>query len=347
MVAEHAAHDLDVIDTERRAAGGDRGRDAREVAGHDIRVALDDHDLLALGDVAAREIESVEHLRLVEDERLGGVEVLGALIVVEQLAGAEADGLPRHVADRPDHAAPEAVVGVAAVTGGEQARGDEIVLAEPLLQEGVLEGVERLGGVAHAEALGRGLVEAPAPEEVATGLGPRLGELGTEELLGGGIRRQQTRAGAVIGGRGCPVLVVQLDSGARRHALHGLLEAHVIHALQEGEDVTVFAASEAVVATDAWTHVEARTALLVERAETLERADTGRFEGHVVAHDVGDVDAGPDLVDIASTNETGHALILGSRRPRRPGARFAVWRARGQAYRSCQALAEGSVSEAT
>src|SRR5690606_5406849 len=121
----------------------------------------------------------------------------------------------------------------------------------------------------------------------------------------GRVRSEQTRAIAVIGCRRTPVFVMQLDAGTRRHPFHGLLEAHVIHALQEGEDVTVFAASEAVVATDARTHVEARAALLVEWAETLERADTGRLEGHVVAHDVGDVDTGPDLVDIASTNETG------------------------------------------
>src|SRR5690606_24037611 len=101
--------------------------------------------------------------------------------------------------------------------------------------------------------------------------------------------------------------------------LHRLLEAHVVHALQEGEDVAVFAASEAVITPDAGSHVETRTALLVERTQPLERADARRLEGHVVAHDVGDVDAGPDLVDVASTNETSHALILGSRRDAGPG----------------------------
>ena len=123
-VAEHPADDLDVVDAEARAAGGDRGRDAREVAGHHIRVALDDHDLLVLGDVAAGEVEPVEHLALVVDRRLGGVEVLRPLVllVVEQLAGAEPDGLAGDVADRPDQPAAEAVVVVAAVAGAEQAR---------------------------------------------------------------------------------------------------------------------------------------------------------------------------------------------------------------------------------
>ncbi len=37
---------------------------ACEMTGHHIRVPLDDDDLLAAGDVAPREVESVEHLAL-------------------------------------------------------------------------------------------------------------------------------------------------------------------------------------------------------------------------------------------------------------------------------------------
>jgi hypothetical protein len=141
-----------------------------------------------------------------------------------------------------------------------------------------------------------------------------------EELLGGGIRGEQAGPVAVIGGSGTPIFVVQFDARTGRHAFDGLLEAHVIHALQEGEDVAIFSAAEAVVAPDAGPHVETRAALLVERAEPLERTDTRRFERHVVAHDVGDVHARTDLVDIASTNQSGHVLILGLSRASWPGA---------------------------
>ena len=95
-----------------------------EVAGHDIRVALDHDDLLAAGDVALGEVEPVEHLALVVDRRLGGVEVLRALVVVEQLARAEADGLPGDVADRPDQPAAEPVVALPRSPVLEQAGGD-------------------------------------------------------------------------------------------------------------------------------------------------------------------------------------------------------------------------------
>ena len=84
----------------------------------------------------------------------------------------------------------------------------------------------------------------------------------------------------------------------------------VVHLLQEGEDVAALAAAEAVVEADLRAHVEARAALVVERAEALQRADAGALQRHVVADDVGDVDARPDLVDVASANEAGHALIL-------------------------------------
>ena len=108
------------------------------------------------------------------------------------------------------------------------------------------------------------------------------------------------------------VFVVQLEADAGGHPLDGLLEGDVIHPLQEGEDVAALAAAEAVVEADLRAHVEARAALLVERAEPLERADPGALERHVVADDVREVDAGPDLVDVASTNESGHDPILGS-----------------------------------
>jgi hypothetical protein len=86
----------------------------------------------------------------------------------------------------------------------------------------------------------------------------------------------------------------------------------VVHLLDEAEDVAVLAAAEAVVPADLWPHMEARAALVVERAQALERADSSALEGDVVAHDVGDVDSRSNLVDVVSSNEAGHVLILGS-----------------------------------
>jgi hypothetical protein len=40
----------------------------------------------------------------------------------------------------------------------------------------------------------------------------------------------------------------------------------------------------------------------VERAQALERVDTGPLEGDELAHDVGNVDALPHLVNVRSSN---------------------------------------------
>ena len=84
---------------------------AGQVAGHHVGVALDDHGLRGAGDLAPGQVDAVEHLALLVDRRLGGVEVLRLdPVVVEDPARAEADGVAARVADRPQQPAAEAVV---------------------------------------------------------------------------------------------------------------------------------------------------------------------------------------------------------------------------------------------
>src|SRR5690606_31833924 len=115
------------------------------------------------------EVEPVEHLRLLVDRRLGGVQVLGAAVVVEQPTRAEPDDLPGDVADRPHYAAAEAVVD-AALTLREESGGGELLAGEPLRGEGVEEARPPLRRVAHAEVRGGAGVEAALPQESAGGL---------------------------------------------------------------------------------------------------------------------------------------------------------------------------------
>src|SRR5690606_26195965 len=88
-------------------------------------------------------------------------------------------------------------------------------------------------------------------------------------------------------------------------------------------DVARLAAAEAVVVAELRTHVEARAALVVERAEALERADPGRLQAHMLADDVGDVGAGLHLFDVALSNPARHGphpsspVELGGRGPAR------------------------------
>ena len=166
VVAHDAAERGDVVGAEGGAAGGDRGGDAGQVAGHDVGVPLDDDDPMAAGDLALGEVEPVEHPGLLVERRLGGVEVLRPVVVVEQPAGAEADDLAGHIADRPDHAAAEAVVDAALALRDEPA-GDELVTGEALRGEGVEHRRPALGGEADAEVRGSARVEPALAEEAA------------------------------------------------------------------------------------------------------------------------------------------------------------------------------------
>ena len=122
LVAHDPAQRLDVVDAEGRAAGGDGGLDAGEVAGHDVGVPLDDHRGPVTSDGLLGGVEAIEHGRLLVDRRLGGVEVLRLdPVVVEEPARAEPDAVAGDVPDRPDQPAPEPVVETAAPAPGEPA----------------------------------------------------------------------------------------------------------------------------------------------------------------------------------------------------------------------------------
>ena len=111
MVVQQPAQHPAVVLAERGAAGRDRGGYAGQVAGHHVGVALDHDRLRGAGDVAAGEVDAVEHLGLLVDRRLGGVEVLRLdPVVVEDPAGTEADRVAGGLPDRPEQPAAEPVV---------------------------------------------------------------------------------------------------------------------------------------------------------------------------------------------------------------------------------------------
>ena len=286
---------------------------AGEVGRHDVGVPLDDHRPALGRDGLLRGVEPVEHLGLLVDRRLGGVEVLGRdAVVVEQAPGAEADRVAGRVADRPDEAAPEPVVEAAAPPPREPP-GDHLVLGEAALAQVPGQGLAVARCEADAEPLGRAAVEAALAEEVAPrpGLGVRRVEEDLRiELLGDAVGLQQPRAPAerdavAVGTR--TVLVVELEPELGGEALDGLGEGEVLHLLDEGEDVAALATAEAVVRADRRAHREARRLLVVERAEPLERPDTGGAEGHVVAHDVLDGRALLDRRDVLGPDPTRHS----------------------------------------
>lgn len=176
-----------MVAAEGGAAGRDGGRDAGQVAGHDVRVALDDDRAARLGDLLLGEVDAVEDLGLPVDRRLRRVQVLRAVVVLAQAAGAEADDLAADVADGPHQTAAEAVDGPAAALLGDPG-GDELLVGEALATQEAREVVPACRAVADAEVRGGGLVEAALGEELAADL--RLGALQLVHVeLGGHLVR--------------------------------------------------------------------------------------------------------------------------------------------------------------
>ena len=110
---------------------------------------------------------------------------------------------------------------------------------------------------------------------------------------------------------GAGVFVAQLDAEPAGQLLDRLLEREVLDALEEVDDVAAHLAAEAVVETLGRGDVEAGAALLVERAEPLQAAATGRPKRDVVADDFGDSGHIAHACDVVVADAAGHAVSLG------------------------------------
>ena len=152
VVHEQPARYLDVGGAEGGAARGDGGADAGEVARHHVRVPLDHDGLLLRADRLAREVDPVEHLGLLVQQALGGVQVLWSVVIVEQLAGAESDRVAGQIADRPHEPTSEPVVH-AALAARDEAAGQQLVVTETLRPQVRGERVPAAGGEPDAEVL--------------------------------------------------------------------------------------------------------------------------------------------------------------------------------------------------
>ncbi len=293
LVTHDATQRLDVIHAERRATRRDGIVDAREVRGHDVGVALDDDSASLARDRLLREVQPVQDVGLLVDRRLARVEVLRLdAVVFEDAARAEADGVARDVADRPDDAATEPVVEAPRRLTDEP--GSRHLLGAETLGAQVRR--QRVAGAwreADAEVL-RGLaVETLGAQEIPPGAGRRVAKqrLGVE-LLRHAVRLDEPHAPPrrlTVGP--LALLVTQHHPGLRGEALDGLGERQVLGLHDERDDVTRLTAPETVIDTDGGTHGEARRLLVVERAQPLERTGARAPQRHVLGDDVLDVDA--------------------------------------------------------
>src|ERR1022692_854153 len=291
---------------ERRAAGRHGRGDAGQMAGHHIGVALYDHGLPALGDVALRQVGAVEHGALLEDRRLRGVQVLGAVVVGGQLAGAERDHVAAQVPDRPDQPAAE-LVRQAVPAAARQSPGEQLVLGEPQAAQVPGGHLPVVGGVADAEPLGVGDLESARGEELASWRGT-----GGQELLRIKLGRRPVRfeqpapLRLLLAWNMAALLVAQLDAAPGRQPLHRLGEAESVDLADERDDVTALGAGEAVPQAASRGDVERRRLLLVERAQALHRAAARATQLEELPDDLGDGRAGTDQLVVLVTDPAWH-----------------------------------------
>ena len=308
VVHEQPAQQLHVRLAEGGAAGGHRGGHPRQLHRHHVGVALDDDGLVPLLDLPLGQVEPEQHLGLLVQHRVRGVDVLRLEgVVVEQAPGAETDHVTAEVAQRPEQA-PVEPVDRAALALLADPGGDELGDLEPLAHQDLRQGVPPRGGVAAAEGGRRRGVEAALGEVGAGRLGLGFAELRGVELLGGGVHRDQPGPGAAVAlDAGAPALVGQRVAHPLGQALDGLHEAEVLHLLDELDGVAALAAAEAVVVAVRRTHVERRRLLVVEGAQALERAPAGRAQRDVLADDLLDAGALADLRDVPVRDASSHA----------------------------------------
>ncbi len=314
-VEQEPAQDADVLGAERGAAGGDRYGDAGEVAGHDVGVALHDDHAPGLGYLPAGQVDPVQHLGFLVQGRLGRVEVFRALVVLEELAGAEADGRARGVADGPDEAAAEPVDEAAAAAGFGQARAGQFLGGEAFGAQVLGEGVPGVGGVAAAEGVGGRAVEAAVGEEAAGDLGVGFDQLAGVEGGGGGVGLQEALLEAGLVGRAAAdapvdVLIGQFYAGPGGEALDGLDEGEPVEFGEECDGVAADAAAEAVVDAAGGRDVEAGRAFVVERAQPFEVAAAGVAERDPFADHLGDVDAFAHQLNVSVPDTARHCSPL-------------------------------------
>ena len=261
---------------------------------HHVGVALDDHDLAAPWRSPASRGRCRRAPATSCRSCVSGVLRYFGLdpVVVEQPPGTETDDVAGHVADRPHQPAAEAVVGPRCPAPARPG-GDQLVLGEALAAQVAAAAASptaarsRRRTVAAASrskpALGEELPRRrPAPRRARELLGEeRLRDRGAPRPAAAGAR-------ARAAGRGRPPSSSYRSSmpEPRREPLDGLGERQVVDLLHERDDVAALAAAEAVVEADLRPHVERRRALVVERAEPLQRADPGRLEGDVLADDL-------------------------------------------------------------
>ena len=236
------------------------------MAGHHVGVALHDDRLPALRDLALGQVRPVQHGALAEQRGLRRVEVLGPVVLLVELAGAERDDVAGQVADGPHQPAAEPVTRPAVALDG-QARADQVGVGEAASAQVPGQVFPRLRRVPDAEPLGIGELETAIGQEGTSVRGIGSAQSFGIKLGGGPVRVDQPAPLALFLPRDvAALLVAQLDAGPAGQPLDRLDEAESVDLLHELDRVATLGTRKTVEKSSCWGDVERGCFLLVERA---------------------------------------------------------------------------------
>jgi hypothetical protein len=277
---------------QRGAHRADRLGDPRLPQRDHIGVALDQHQPPRPRRGRTREVGAVDERALVEQLRLGRVEVLG-LVARRQRPRAEAEHVPLDVGEREHDPPAEAV---------DQARS----LPPPHREPG---GEQLRLGVAGAPRRGHDAVPRARREadtelaqhvllEAALGqVGARRSRLGrlpqhAHEVRGGALeqRQQPLALAAPLGLARVLGLTLELDARPLGQQLERTREVKPLGLHREAEDIAARAAAEAVVELLDRLDAERRRALVMERAQAGHAVRPSRLELCPRAHELDEID---------------------------------------------------------
>jgi hypothetical protein len=314
-LARDAEQAIEVFGRGRRAERRDRPGDAGLREADHVHVAFHDQQPLDFPQRLPRLVEPVQLPALVEQRRLGRVQVLGLALVED--AAAERDRPAARVADREHHAIAEAVVesGLPLAAALHHEAGlEQGVLAFRRSAEAFQYGIPGVRCVADRELDAAFRADAAVLEVffrargLAQGVAVELGDL----------REQRVQVLAGARARRVAPLARHLEAESRREFLDRVRKRQLVVLHEEAERRAVRAAAEAVVELLVGAHPERGRLLVVERAAGLPLA-AGLLELHAAADQLDDVGARDQLVDERLWDAAGHASRY--LKPGRPDAR--------------------------
>src|SRR3989344_1065606 len=276
---------------QRGAERRDGVADPRLGEREDVHIAFDDDDPVRLPRGGGRLVEIVERAALVEQRRVGRIEIFG--LAIAQYAAAERDHPPARVADR-DHQAPaEPIVGVLVVDRNQHARFDEHRGREFL--ERFFQRAAAVGGEAETEGLARCVRNATLLEIFA-----RRGAVAAAELLDepvGGALHDVAQARRLLGlFRGARVGGGDLHAGLAGEVLDRVHERQPALVGHPADSIAVGRATEAVVEALFVVDREAGRLFVMERTARLILA-AGACDLHRAADEGRQGDARAELAE--------------------------------------------------